>query len=158
VGNFDVSAVNGNITFQNSGTWYNYLTGEPITASGGSQNFALAPGEYKLFVNKNVVNAVVTGINDIIFDPNKLELLVYPNPVSSSSQIAFSIPSTSEITLRLNDIQGKTIAVRRLGTRAKGRHQVNVGTLHPGIMRSNRGVYTLTLSTSNGSVTRRIIL
>src|SRR4051812_1668865 len=53
VGNFDVTAVNGSVTFQNSGTWYNYLTGEPFTATGGVQNFSLAPGEYKFFVNKN---------------------------------------------------------------------------------------------------------
>ena len=158
VGNFDVSPVNGNITFQNSGTWYNYLTGEPFTASGGSQNFALAPGEYKLFVNKNVVNAVVTNVTDLIFDPNKLEMFVYPNPVAASSQFVFSVPSTSAVTVSLSDMQGKTLWRHHLGTLAKGRHQLNLSGLQPGILRWSKGIYLLTLSASNSSITTRIVL
>ncbi len=158
VGNFDVSPVNGNLTFQNSGTWYNYLTGEPFTASGGSQNFALAPGEYKLFVNKNVVNAVVTSVTDLIFDPNKLQVFVYPNPVAASSQFVFSIPSNSAVTVSLSDLQGKTLSKHTLGTLAKGRHQLNLSAFQPGMLKWSKGIYLLTVSTSTSSITTRIVL
>lgn len=158
IGNFDVNPATGSVTFSNSGTWYNYLTGEPFTATGAVQSFTLAPGEYKLFVNKNVVNAVVTGISDVIADPNKLQAFVYPNPVGASTQVVFSIPSTSMVSLRLSDLQGKTLSTHQLGTLVKGKHQLNLGGLQPGILQWTTGVYLLTLSSGNGSVTTRIIL
>ena len=112
VGNFDVTAVNGSVSFQNSGTWYNYLTGEPFTATGGVQNFSLAPGEYKFFVNKNVVSAVVTGINDVLSNRNKLSLVVFPNPTAITTQLAFSNPLAADVTLQIIDMQGKILAIK----------------------------------------------
>ena len=60
IGNFNVTAQSGNVTFPAAGTWYNYLAplngGAPtFTATGGSQNFNLQPGEYYVFINSNVV-------------------------------------------------------------------------------------------------------
>jgi hypothetical protein len=33
IGNFDVTATTGSVTFQNAGTWYNYLSGGTRTAT-----------------------------------------------------------------------------------------------------------------------------
>ena len=112
----------------------------------------------KLFVNKNVVNAVVTGVTDLIFDPNRLEMFVYPNPVAASSQFVFSIPTTSTVTVSLTDLQGKTLSRQNLGILGKGRHQVNLSAVQPGMLQWSKGIYLLTLSASNGSITTRIVL
>jgi len=157
VGNFDVSTVNGNITLQNSGTWYNYLTGEPFTATGGSQNFMLAPGEYKLLVNKNVVNAVVTGVNDIPLDPNKLQLVVFPNPANASSLVVFSNPRTADVQLRLSDLQGRILSTQQLGRLMEGRHQVALTTLMPAPGKLSKGVYFLTLAAGKETKAIKIV-
>jgi hypothetical protein len=54
MGNFDVATQNVNVTFPISGTWYNYLSGGSIFASGSNQTFSLAPGEFRVFTNQFV--------------------------------------------------------------------------------------------------------
>ncbi len=55
IGNFDVVPQTGSVTFQNAGTWYDYLNGTTITATGSPQFFTLQPGEYHVFTNTNVI-------------------------------------------------------------------------------------------------------
>lgn len=54
IGNFDVIAQGGNVTFPAAGTWYDYLNGTTITATGASQFFNLQPGEFHVFTNIQV--------------------------------------------------------------------------------------------------------
>jgi hypothetical protein len=56
IGNFDVVAQTGSVTFPAAGTWYNYLN-PPATfiATGGSQSFTLQPGEYRVYLSSNVL-------------------------------------------------------------------------------------------------------
>ncbi len=54
IGNFDVNAVTGSVTFQRAGTWYNYLQGGLKTATGAAESFTLQPGEYYVYVDKDV--------------------------------------------------------------------------------------------------------
>ena len=54
IGNFDVVAQTSSVTFPSSGTWYDYLNGTTITATGGSQSFTLQPGEYHVYLSQFV--------------------------------------------------------------------------------------------------------
>jgi 1,4-alpha-glucan branching enzyme len=61
VGNFDVTTQTGSVAFQKSGTWYDYLSGGTRTATGGSESLSLQPGEYHVYLSRNVnplVNAL----------------------------------------------------------------------------------------------------
>lgn len=53
VGNFDVVAQTLPPYFQNTGTWYDYLTGQPfnVFSTGSNQTINLAPGEYRIFTD-----------------------------------------------------------------------------------------------------------
>ncbi|RYF91267.1 MAG: T9SS type A sorting domain-containing protein [Chitinophagaceae bacterium] len=65
IGNFDVVAQTGAVTFPAAGTWYNYLN-PPATfaATGASQSFTLQPGEYRVYLNSLVVLPVtITNFN-----------------------------------------------------------------------------------------------
>lgn len=55
IGNFDVVSQTGSVTFPGAGTWYDFLNGAPITATGVAQSFTLQPGEYHVFLNLNAV-------------------------------------------------------------------------------------------------------
>jgi len=52
IGNFDVVAQTGSVTFPTAGTYYDYLNGTTITATGSSQSFNLQPGEYRVYLNQ----------------------------------------------------------------------------------------------------------
>ncbi len=54
IGNFDVVTQNVNVTFPISGTWFNYLNGGTIFATGFNQSFSLAAGEYRVYTNQFV--------------------------------------------------------------------------------------------------------
>ncbi len=53
MGNFDVVPQTSLVTFQSAGTWYDYLNGTTITATGAAQSFTLQPGEYHVYLNMN---------------------------------------------------------------------------------------------------------
>ena len=54
MGNFDVISQTGSVTFPAAGTWYDYLNGTTITATGSSQSFTLQPGEFHVYLNQFV--------------------------------------------------------------------------------------------------------
>jgi hypothetical protein len=53
IGNFDVVTTTGSVSFPSSGSWFDYLNGNTITATGASQSFTLAPGEYHIYTKVN---------------------------------------------------------------------------------------------------------
>ncbi len=54
VGNFDVGAQSSVVTFPAAGTWYSYLTGSTITATGAAQSITLNAGEYYVYTNVSI--------------------------------------------------------------------------------------------------------
>ena len=146
-----------NVTLQNAGTWYNYLTGEPFTASGGSQSFTLAPGEYKFLVNKNVVNAVVTSTNDIL-NSDKIKMSVYPNPVKKASRVTYKLESSSVSTFTLFDMQGRYIGKKNMGIQAAGDYDLSLRDLFPQAQGQKNGVYLLVLESKGTRTTAKLIL
>ena len=59
IGNFDVTAQTGSVTFPSAGTWYNFLApinggATTVAATGASQQFTLQPGEYRVYINSAV--------------------------------------------------------------------------------------------------------
>ncbi|HET6766700.1 MAG TPA: alpha-amylase family glycosyl hydrolase, partial [Chitinophagaceae bacterium] len=81
IGNFDVNPTTGTVTFQNAGTWYDYLNGNTFTATGTSQTITLQPGEFHLYLNRNVTNVVTTPVSNINNQPVTFRINVYPNPL-----------------------------------------------------------------------------
>ena len=124
VGNFDVVAANGSITFQNAGTWYDYLTGTTITATGSAQTVSLQPGEYHVYVNRNVVNIVPTGVSNLPMINNLLQPVIYPNPVSNNSFIGFTLEKRTNVQIDLFNYSGQKIHSVYNGTLPKGRQTI----------------------------------
>jgi len=124
VGNFDVVALPVSITFQNAGTWYDYLTGATITATGAAQAVALQPGEYHVYVNRNVVNVVPTGVSNLPLINNLLQPVVYPNPVSNNSFIEFTLEKRTNVQIDLFNYSGQKINSVYNGVLAKGRQTI----------------------------------
>ena len=69
IGNFDVNTATSTVTFQNAGTWYDYLNGNTFTATGTPQTISLQPGEFHLYLNRNVTNVVTTPVSNINNQP-----------------------------------------------------------------------------------------
>lgn len=124
VANFDVVPSNASVSFQGSGTWYDYLTGATITATGALQTIPLQPGEYHVYLNKNIVNAVTTPVTDIDRPDNVLAAVVYPNPASAASVLRLKLPEATQVNAELQTIQGQVIRQVFSGKLSAGEHRV----------------------------------
>jgi 1,4-alpha-glucan branching enzyme len=58
-GNFGVNAKTSTVTFPSTGIWYSYLTTKTINVAATSYTVTLQPGEYYVYTNKNIKDAVL---------------------------------------------------------------------------------------------------
>ncbi len=95
VGNFGVVTETGNVTFQNNGTWYNYLQGGTRNATGLSESITLQPGEYYVYLDRDptaMLNAL------------PLKLLSFSG-VRLSNNIALKWATVNEVNVHYYELQ-----------------------------------------------------
>ena len=127
IGNFDVVATTGSVTFQNSGTWYDYLNGGTINATGSPQSFTLQPGEYRVFVNRNVTNAVVTSSGGSpVSGSSELTASLFPNPANDASVLLLQVPETGRVQAEIYNHLGQRVASLFSERFIKGEHRVSL--------------------------------
>jgi hypothetical protein len=85
LGNFGVVPETIVPDFQQTGTWYEFYTGEELNVTDTQAELALAPGEYRLYTTKKFD---IPDINPSVSDNTagavlKDQLKLYPNPVDN---------------------------------------------------------------------------
>ena len=162
VGNFDVSSQTTNITFQNAGTWYDYFSDATIAATGAAQSITLKPGEYHVYVNRNVTynltTVLPTPVSVIDAMGNKTQLNVYPNPVSRSSIIQYDLPSNGLVNIQLFDLSGRLIQNISNGFKTKGVYRIPLNEIKVGSSMQVRGIYLLQMEFDRKKLVQKIIL
>ncbi|MBL7710175.1 MAG: T9SS type A sorting domain-containing protein, partial [Chitinophagaceae bacterium] len=148
VGNFDVTSQSANVTFPIAGTWYDYLQGGTFSATGTAQNITLQPGEFHVYLNRNLTNAVVTPVTGINNPGNGLLAVVYPNPATDNSILEITIPATGKVQVDLWNSTGQQIKPVFSGNLAKGKHQI---ILNDKINNLPPGIYLLKVNTAGQS-------
>lgn len=106
VGNFGRETETKNPHFLNTGTWYNYLTGEPFEVSSLEDSVTLASGAFLILTSEKIEN-YINGSTTILSNLKEESLStpkIYPNPasevlnISSASKIInYSIRSLSGV-------------------------------------------------------------
>lgn len=145
IANLDVVASNASVSFQGAGTWYDYLTGATITATGALQTIPLQPGEYHVYLNKNIVNAVTTPVTTIGRPDDVIAAVVYPNPAGAGSVLRLSIPEATQVNAELQTMQGQVIRPVFSGRLSAGEHRVS---LTDKINNLAAGIYLLKINSS----------
>lgn len=125
IGNFDIVPVTGTVTFQNAGTWYDYLNGNaPFTATGTPQNITLQPGQYHVYLNRIVNTSGATPIIDLGGVNNLLKVNVFPNPVQKASVVELDLPETGKLSVELWNASGQLMQTLYDGLLVKGKHRL----------------------------------
>jgi hypothetical protein len=146
VGNFDVTQQTGNITFQNAGTWFDYLTGATITATGTTQSITLQPGQYYVYVNRNVVNAITTAVPDLMIN-DLLQPKIFPNPAGENSYIEFVLDKRTKVQVDVFSNTGQRLITVTNGVFNKGKQTVSLHQLK----NIPAGGYFATIKTNEGT-------
>src|SRR5690606_16903772 len=101
IGNFDLTAQSISFTFPTAGNWFDYFNNTVFSATINTHHIALAPGEFKVYVNRIVNNVSVTPVFDVDESAKFLQAAAYPNPVHSSTIVELNIPQTGLVQIQL---------------------------------------------------------
>ncbi|RYF83583.1 MAG: T9SS type A sorting domain-containing protein, partial [Chitinophagaceae bacterium] len=155
IGNFDVVPQTGTITFPTAGNWYDYFGNFIHPATGSAQSFTLQPGEFHVYVNRNVNNVVATPVSNIPWNGTTLEAKVYPNPVASATAFTMevNVPQSSKTTVELYNNVGQFISVVYSGFLTSGTKTIGLPAL-----RGSAGVYFLKVKTKDQTKTVSLTL
>lgn len=148
IGNFDVVQQTGSVTFPVAGNWYDYFGNFVQTATGTPQSFTLQPGEFHVYVNRNVNNIATTPVSNVSRNGNAFEASVYPNPVKSACTIALAVPQSGNANITLYNSMGQFIATVYSGFLLKGERQLPLQKPAPA-----KGTYFLKLQVKDETKT-----
>ncbi|MFL5787881.1 MAG: T9SS type A sorting domain-containing protein, partial [Flavisolibacter sp.] len=126
VGNFDVNPQTGTVTFPTAGTWYEYLNNTLFTSTGTTQNISLQPGEYHVYVNRNLNNLNATPVTQVPWNGTDLQVNLYPNPAVSDFIMDLTIPESGTSTIELYNSSGQFIKTIYSGFLTKGSRELTV--------------------------------
>ncbi len=116
LGNFDVVSQSITPSFQNTGKWYEFFSGDSITVSDPNAQFTLQAGELRIYstqkfptpepniLTENDEESYTTLPDEFALNQN------YPNPFNPSTTISYSIPVANFVTLKIYNTLGEVVA------------------------------------------------
>ena len=149
IGNFDIAAGTGIVTFPGAGVWYDYITNETITATGNAQSISLQPGEYHVYINRNINNLAPTAVFDLPNAQGVLQINVLPNPVHQNGQVKIDLPVNGKLQISILDVMGRQYGVYEAGYRPKGSYQFLLSDLVNKTAITTPGIYFVKINFSN---------
>ena len=153
VGNFDVSSQSGSVTFPTAGTWYDLLENTTFTTTGSSQAISLAPGEFHVYVNRNVNNIIPTPVVNVPWNGTTLEAKAFPNPAISSFTVELNLPQSGNVQVDLFNSLGQKISTVYNSFTVKGTRQLPIK-----VTGVSKGNYFLKLNTKTETKTIQITI
>lgn len=146
IGNFDVNSQTAAITFPTAGTWYSYLTNATRTATGVSEQITLQPGEYYVYTNRNITNAVITAIGSVNNYLSDIPVSIIPNPVMATAVIRYQLPESAQVKITLEDMAGRSLGTVFQGFKPAGIQKLTLHTNQLSIGAYTNGVYLLKIT------------
>lgn len=153
IGNFDVVGINMVPGFQNTGTWYDYFTGEEIQVTDLNNAFFLEPGEYRLYTTVPLETPVIDlGIDE---EATTAQVAIYPNPAQDESTIDLSRSNwnVQDISIEVFDMRGQRVS-EQIETDQVSSSSIRLTELD----RLTPGMYIVALQGKNETLRRTIIV
>jgi glycosidase len=150
VGNFDVVPQTATITFPNSGTWYNYLTGTALSVTNVAMPMTLQPGQYAVYTSQRVNSPLATTAAQAAA---VLKMALLPNPATGATTVAYELPTGTTATIAVQNLLGQTI--RQL---APARQAAGAQTQALALQGLAPGVYLVKLQAGELTQTARLLV
>jgi len=136
--NFAVTATTGIPTFQHTGWWYEYFTGDSINVTNVTASLSFQPGEYRIYTDVKLVKPTITestvSIEELQFE--SFELNLFPNPSSNHIYLKFDALTNENYELVIINELGQVVKTKK-GLTLNGINQIdldvnslNVGSYH----------------------------
>ncbi len=88
-----------------------------------------------------------------VVQPSAIAVAAYPNPFNNTATIRYVMPASSDVSLRIFDLQGRVAVLREFSAVAAGAHELQWSADE---MAS--GIYFVSLNSQFGSAHTKIVL
>ena len=122
IGNFDVINQSGSPSFQSTGWWYNFFTGDSINVTDPNMSMSLAPGEFHIYTDRSLTTPDVTLSTFDQIERHPFRMRLAPNPASTFTEVSYILPESEEVKIRVMDLQGRVLSQESLGRQIAGEH------------------------------------
>ena len=158
VGNFGVTTVSVNPSFNTTGTWYDYFSGDSMIVTNKTAPISLEPGAFHIYTNKKMETPEEGLLTDVeIKKPEApLEFSLeqnYPNPFNPETTINYELPITDYVEITVFNVLGQK--VHSLVNRRQTAGQYSVTFNAEGLP---SGLYIYQIKAGNFIQTRKMIL
>ncbi|MCI1187249.1 alpha-amylase family glycosyl hydrolase [Hymenobacter sp. DH14] len=152
IGNFDVTATTIDPAFQNTGKWYNYLSGDSITVTNVNAQMSLAPGQFAVYTSRRIKKAVLLPTR-AEQAASILRLTAAPNPAQGSTTLRYELPAATTVSLTVRNVLGQAVLTLPATRETVGAHtrELPLGTLAA-------GVYIIQLRADGLQQTQRLVV
>ncbi|WP_205711148.1 T9SS type A sorting domain-containing protein [Hymenobacter sp. HDW8] len=154
VGNFDIVPQVVNPQFQQTGTWYNYLTGATLSVTNPTANLTLQPGEYAVYTSRLINRPTNVLAARGPRNTTALRLTAAPNPAATTATLSYELTTAAPVTVSITNLMGAT--VRTLPTTS--RQAIGAHELPLSLKGLANGVYLVRVSTGNQIQTTRLVV
>ncbi|MBA4406995.1 alpha-amylase [bacterium] len=158
IGNFDVVSQSASLTFQNTGKWYEFFSGDSLTVTNVNMQMNLLPGEYRLYTSNRIPKAsdLITAIKQEHELPAEFRLEQnYPNPFNPETVISYQLPVSSYVTLKIYDLLGREVATLVNEVQPAGIHHSQFSILNYAL---SSGVYLYRIEAGNFVQSKKMLL
>jgi hypothetical protein len=151
IGNFDVVPGSINPTFQHTGKWYDFISGDSINVTDVNAEINLNPGQYYLYLDKKV--DFTSPVKEINY-PDKFNVSVFPNPASDFINIQITSNKKNYVNIQLFNMDGRALIKKNNEAINPGVNVVHIDM--NGELRA--GLYFLSISDGHTIQTEKIMI
>ncbi len=160
VGNFAVSNNNLVPSFQQTGKWYEFFTGDSITVTNVNMQLAMTPSEFRIYSTKKFFTpdrSILTALDpELGIVGNGGEVLAYPNPSNGVINIRIPVTEAGQVSFRVYDMMGKEVYGQTDGVQPVGTHSTTWTGLSQLGQPVPNGQYMIRIQTGNKVKTTRV--
>ncbi len=150
LGNFGVTQGSLNPSFQESGYWYDYFTGDSVNVINVTEGITLQPGEYRLYTNKKLTTPdFILDLNESFTNAPETGLNAYPNPSRDHFTIRVTLNQSAYVTMTVFDITGKEVNRLIDGQKVDSIHEFQWNCNTAMGSEVENGIYFIRLTTQN---------
>jgi 1,4-alpha-glucan branching enzyme len=160
IGNFDVVAGSINPSFQRTGTWYDYFSGDSINVVNTTELITLHHSEYHLYTSVKLQKPLFTGVDELQISQitQKRFARIYPNPSNEDFNIQFSVSTPLTVEVMIFDLTNKIIKKFVAKEYGLGTHVIRWDLKDPSGNKVNPGIYFCRINYGNNSEMNKMII
>ena len=163
IGNFGVAPITITPLFQNTGTWYDYFSGNTVSVIDTEMQINLGPGEFHIYTSADtphpgddILADVKNNENHLITDYRLFQN--YPNPFNPSTVISYQLPKASFVSIKIYNVLGQTIKTLVSQNKTQGHYQISWNGDDKFGSKVAAGIYFYRIQSDNFSSTKKMIL